>query len=297
MTQYLERRHTDGDVVPASPSVCNTFWPYLKDSYLFRHRRDFQDFMRTHNGRIFFLAQDAASLRPFVLVGNWRSRCDISALWYIRALGTERKRLVLRAAEACLEENAEKFITRPLAEVEAEEFFSWGFQTLVRVIILEKRLRGESDPAPEVKGVRLQHFKARDLHDVLRVDASAFDDFWSLDRRTLRAVANSCDRNVFLLARHEEETLGYAMGGVNGRLAYLQRLGVQPSRQGRGVGEMLTSGILREFYDMGADLVSVNTQEDNLPALSLYHKLGFKETGDCRHIMYRERRDRARSAR
>jgi len=294
LIQDLERHGTGEDVVPASPSSCKAFWPHLKDSHLFHNRRDFLAFMRTHNGRIFFLAESAAASQPFVLVGNWRSRSDISALWYVRALGGERKRLVLRASEACLEEGAERFVTRPLAEGEAEEFRSWGFLPLVRVVILEREFRGKPGPLPEVEGVRLHRFRARDLDEVLEVDASAFDDFWSLDRRTLRAVSNSCSRNVFLLAKRRGKTLGYAVGGVNGRLAYLQRLGVHLSQQGKGLGEVLASGMLRAFHALGANLVSVNTQEDNLPALSLYHKLGFKESGDSRHIMYR---DRTRSAR
>lgn len=295
--QDLERRTTGEDVIPASAAACKCFWPHLKESYLFRHRRDFLDFIRTHKGKIFFLARSTPSFQPFVLVGNWRSRCDISALWYMKALGEERKRLVLRAAEACLEEGAERFVTRPLAEGDAEEFSSWGFLPLVRVVILERPLRGKPDPAPGVEGVRLQHFRARDLREVLRVDASAFDDFWSLDQRTLQSVANSCNSNVFLVARQEGETVGYALGGVNGRLAYLQRLGVHLSQQGKGIGEMLACGILRAFHTLGADFVSVNTQENNFPALYLYHKLGFKETGDRRHIMYRDRGDGPGSAR
>lgn len=203
---------------------------------------------------------------------------------------------MLHASQVCLEEGAERFITRPLCEEEAEEFSSWGFLPFVRVVVLEKELRGRPGPLMELQGVRLRHFRSGDLARVLQIDAAAFDDFWSLDRRTLRNVANSCHNNVFLVATRGGDTLGYVVGGVNGRLAYLQRLGVHPSEQGKGVGAMLSSGILRYFQALGATLVSVNTQEGNRTALSLYHKLGFIETGDRRCIMYRDRLDVPRSA-
>lgn len=292
----LERRDTGGDVVPASPASFRAFWPLLRDSHLFRNRRDFLAFMGSHNGRIFLLSLHGHPASPFVLTGNWRCRCDISALWYTRAWGEERRRLVLHACEACLEEGAESFITRPLCEEEAEEFSSWGFRTLARVVVLEKELCGRPEPPTWLRGVRLRRFRPGDLSRVLQVDAEAFDEFWSLDRRTLRNVAESCHSNVFLVAAKGDETLGYAVGGVNGRLAYLQRLGVHPSEQGKGVGEMLSSGMLCAFRALGAALVSVNTQEDNQRALSLYHKLGFKETGDRRYIMCRDRRGGPRSA-
>ncbi len=280
----------DNDIVVAPPAECRRFWPEVKASAHFRSRRDYLDFMQHNNGRIVYLQCSRETTPPFVLVGNWRSRSDIAALWYVKAEREEKRRLVTGAAKICLEEGSKRFITRPVTPMEAEEYASWGFCPHSRIILLEKQLNRQPPPV-EMEGIRLLHFRTRDLAEVIRVDRLAFDDFWRLDRRTLETVAGSCLHNVFLLAKEEGRVRGYAVGGSNGRIGYLQRLGVHPLYQGLGLGEALARQLLRFLYIMGATVVSVNTQEDNLPALSLYRKLGFRDTGEYRVIMQKTRRE------
>jgi ribosomal-protein-alanine N-acetyltransferase len=240
--------------------------------------------MRENHGRIYCLPRRDVPLPPFVLVGDWRSHSDTRALWQVKAEPRDREALIRGASKACLAEGAERLVTRPLSDLEAREYASWGFQPYCRVVLLEKALRGEPLPR-ETEGIRISHFRGRDLEEVLKTDAAAFEDFWRLDRQTLVRISGSCLRNVFLVARHGSRIYGYVIGGANGRLGYLQRLGVHPEFQGRGLGESLAGRLLHVLQIMGAALVSVNTQEDNLPALSLYHKLGFRETGEKRFIL------------
>lgn len=283
----------DNDIAVAPPTECRHFWPEVKASAYFRNRRDYLDFMQRCNGKIVYIPCSRGATPPFVLVGNWRSRSDIAALWYVRAEREQKRRLVTKAAEIYFGEGSERLITRPVTPSEAEEYAAWGFAPHSRITILEKQLN-KQPPPEEKEGVRLVHFRIRDLAEVIRVDRLAFDDFWRLDRRTLETVAASCVHNVFLVAKEEGSICGYVVGGANGRIGYLQRLGVHPLYQRRGTGEALARQLLRFLYVMGATTVSVNTQEDNLPALSLYRKLGFRETGEYRVIMERARQEPAR---
>ncbi len=274
----------EGEVYAASPTDFKAFWPEIKSSYAFRNRRDFLAFMRENHGRIYCLYRKEVELPPFVLVGDWRNHSDIRALLQVKAEPWEREALIRGASEACLAEGTRCLITRPLPDREAEEYASWGFRPFCTVVLLEKTLRRESFPQ-EPDGASIGHFRGRDLEEVLETDAAAFEDFWRLDRRTLSRIAESCLRNVFLVAKQGNRICGYVIGGANGRLGYLQRLGVHPRFQGQGLGECLARRLLRALQLMGATLVSVNTQEDNLPALSLYRKLGFRETGEKRFIL------------
>lgn len=275
-----------GTVSEAPPETYKRFWPEIRRGYYFRSRRDYLLFMRESNGRIFFIPRPDRMIPPFVMVGDWRSRSHTRALWEVRAEGWEKEALIREASEACLAEGAGRVVTRPLAEAEAAEYRSWGFEPLCRVVILEKILRRESH-CREPKGVNIRPFRRRELEEVLETDALAFDDFWCLDYRTLARVSESCARNVFLVARCGVRLCGYIIGGTNGRLGYLQRLGVHPAFRGRGVGESLAGRFLQALRAKGAALVCVNTQEDNLAALSLYHKLGFRETGEKRILLQR----------
>jgi len=272
------------EVLAAAPADFKAFWPEIRNSLIFRNRRDFRAFMNENHGRIYCLPRRDASLPPFVLVGDWRSRSETRALWVVRAEPRDKEALVRGVSEACLAEGTQRLVTRPLSHGEAEEYASWGFRTQCGVVLLEKALCGVPFPR-EIEDIRIIHFRHKYLYEVLKTDEAAFEDFWRLDRRTLERISESCLRNVFLIAKHGSRVCGYAIGGANGRLGYLQRLGVHPEFQGRGLGESLAGRLLRSLQVMGAALVSVNTQEDNFSALSLYHKLGFRETGEKRFIL------------
>lgn len=269
----------------AEPEMFKTLWPEIKGSYFFQHRRVYLDFLQNQGGKIFYLEAEHRHGLPFILVGNWRDREDITAVWHIGAYGSDKKDLVLGAAHACFDEGSERMVTKLLDQGEAAEFQGWGFESACRIILLEKHLLRGSPPGQDKDGLRVVHYRKKDLEDVLRVDASAFDEFWRLDARTIEAIASSCLHNVFLLAREGGDALGYAMGGNNGRLGYLQRLGVDGRHQGRGIGELLASHLLHSLYRTGAGVVMVNTQEDNSTALNLYRSLGFRAMPARRFIM------------
>jgi len=269
----------------APPERFRAYWPEVRRSCFFRSRQQYLEFMRSNDGRIYHLRAPGRSLPPFALVGNWRSRDDIKALWHLKGHGPVRGTLVREAVRRSFEEGAGLFVTRPLSEYEAEEYAAWGFSPLYRIVLMERRARrAEAEGAGEA-AVELVRFHKRHLDGVLELDATAFDGFWRLDARTLDAVASSCARNVFLLAMEGGRLTGYVIGGANGRFGYLQRLGVRAGHQGRGIGEALSRRLLADLAAMGAGVICVNTQEENEAARSLYRKLGFEETPDRRLIM------------
>lgn len=261
------------------------FWPEVKGGYFFRSRRIYLDFLHNQGGKIFYLVGTSTPKPPFILIGNWRDREDIAAIWHIRAKGDEKERLVLGAARECVVEGAEMLVTKLLDEREAKEFGRWGFGEACKITLLEKQLSGEPPPPRYKNGIEIVHFKKRAMDTVLKIDAAAFDEFWRLDARTFEAIAQSCFHNVLLLARKEGEILGYIIGGSNGRLGYLQRLGVDLRHQGQGVGELLAASLLHDLCRLGATVAMVNTQAYNQPALNLYRSLGFRIIPGDRFIM------------
>jgi ribosomal protein S18 acetylase RimI-like enzyme len=272
-------------VMRALPSMYKVFWTEVKGGYFFRNRRTYLDFLRKQGGKIFYLLGTYAPKPPFILIGNWRDRDDIASIWHIKATGEEKEKLVLGAARECLDEGAEMLVTKLLDERESRQFERWGFGEACRITLLEKQLGERESPPRQKDGVEIVPFKKKAMHEVLRVDASAFDDFWKLDVRTFTAIANSCFHNIFLLAQKRGEILGYVIGGSNGRLGYLQRLGVDLRHQGQGIGELLASSLLRDLYMHGATVAMVNTQAYNQAALNLYLSLGFSIITGDRFIM------------
>jgi ribosomal protein S18 acetylase RimI-like enzyme len=277
--------HHDAGIVEANPDMFKAFWPAVRGSYFFRNRRLYLDFMRSSGGRVFYVAGGSCSNPPFILLGNWRSRADITALWHVRGDGVIKKRLVRVAASSSFAAGSSRLVTKPLGGYETEEYTRWGFETIYRIVLLEKHLRRESDSSGVEAPIEIMRYRKRYQDEVLKLDATAFDDFWRLDAHTLEAVATSCYHNTFLLAQQDGEVLGYAIGGANGRFGYLQRLGIHAGHHGKGVGEALTRRITSILRNMGAAVLMVNTQEDNEAALGLYRKLGFETMPDGRFIM------------
>jgi len=279
------RDHDNDGVFEAAPEMFKLFWPDVRGSYFFRSRRAFLDFMRKCGGRIHYIPYGSRQTPPFALAGNWRSRADITALWHVKGEGAVKRKLVNTAACRSFDAGSEAFVTRPLGEYEAEEYARWGFEPVYEIVLLEKRMRRESVAPTALTGVEIIRYRKKYLNDVLDLDATAFDDFWRLDERTMEAVASTCRQNAFLLALGGGEVLGYAVGGVNGRFWYMQRLGIHALHQGKGVGGLLSSSLISALKALGATSVMVNTQRENSSALQLYRKLGFETLPDRRLIM------------
>ena len=70
---------------------------------------------------------------------------------------------------------------------------------------------------------------------------------------------------------------GYAICGRSTDCGYLQRLAVEPSLQGAGIGATLVVDALGWLRRRGARSALVNTQDGNQRALDLYHRLGFRD--------------------
>lgn len=115
-----------------------------------------------------------------------------------------------------------------------------------------------------------------DVAEALRIDASAFGDFWQFDRRALAEAMAATPRSILHVVRNPSGGLaGFAVSGVGTTIAYLQRLAVEPARQGIGIGRSLVRSSARWAKREGAHALMLNTQVDNQPAMALYESEGF----------------------
>ena len=61
---------------------------------------------------------------------------------------------------------------------------------------------------------------------------------------------------------------------------WLWRFMIDKSEQGKGYGQAALAEIIKYFRDNGADQLWLSTEPENECGVHLYHKAGFKETGD-----------------
>ncbi len=115
-----------------------------------------------------------------------------------------------------------------------------------------------------------------DIPEALRIDGSAFDEFWRFDTRALTEAMAATRSSILHIVRSPEEGLaGFAVTGAGQTIAYLQRLAVDPRWQGRGIGRSLVRTAARWAKRSGVGALMLNTQSDNEGAIGLYESEGF----------------------
>ncbi len=257
----------------------NMLWREVRSSNLFTGLHAFQDFFEIGGGAVFYLASDPSH---WLILGRWKEDSGIGIIWAFRAGDNAGPALLERALDNGHALGFRSLITRPLSFQQAAAYLLMGFQPWREITVFEMPV---ARPLPEKpartlpEGVALRGLRPGDTARVLALDSRSFYEFWSLDRYTLVGIAHAAEINAFHLAASGSRLVGYAIAGVTAGRGYLQRLGVDPDCQGRGIGRALAEWTLWWMSRNGASLLTVNTQRDNEPAIRLYESLGFRQTG------------------
>ena len=59
-----------------------------------------------------------------------------------------------------------------------------------------------------------------------------------------------------------------------------KRFMIDKSMQGNGYGQAALAEIIKYFRDNGADVLYLSTEPENECGIHVYHKVGFRETGE-----------------
>jgi len=154
-----------------------------------------------------------------------------------------------------------------------------GFINHQQIVMLEWHgFASQPWAAREAEGIRVRRMTESDLPQVERTDAASFHPLWQNPLGSLqRALSQSLSATV---AEDKQGIIGYQISTGGGQRAHLARLAVHPTAQGRGVGKALLSDLFRMLTQQGISRLTVNTQNDNVTSLNLYHKMGFVRTGE-----------------
>lgn len=221
---------------------------------------------------------------PSLRVAPWHGRVDVVVLG--PNPGTyPTVSDIRRTLGHLVQQGVHTVFTPALGLPETATFHAAGFHHHEHLHLLRHGLTGlrRHDPRAPVAGFDLRRGAMRHVSDVIDLDGRAFDGFWRFDAQALSDARSATPTHRFRVAmprpaphtRHQTQVLGYAVTGRARRTAYLQRLAVDPSSQGHGVGTALIADALRWASRHKADHLLVNTQEANVGARRLYLRQGF----------------------
>lgn len=78
---------------------------------------------------------------------------------------------------------------------------------------------------------------------------------------------------------NQKEIVGTSWMTFDGRRIHLHHIGVKPSHQRNGIGNLLTQFSLKHAKEMGYQ-IKLEVHKENIAAISIYKQLGFKYLGD-----------------
>ena len=110
--------------------------------------------------------------------------------------------------------------------------------------------------------------------EIANIERHCFATPWTAEQ-----VKSSDDSTVFFLAKVEDKTVGY--GGMYTVLdeGYVTNIGVLPDYRKQGIGRKIVNKLIDFSIEKGLAFISLEVRVSNIPAISLYRSLGFKEVG------------------
>jgi ribosomal-protein-alanine N-acetyltransferase len=160
-----------------------------------------------------------------------------------------------------------------------------GFQQHGRVISFEAPLL--SSPPMSHQSVQTRPAVRRDISAIANLDRKAFAPLWAYKASIFSTVLDQVA--CFLVAEVEGKLTGYILVTQYQKdRAHVVRLAVHPQQQGQGIGTRLLTEAFAQLQALGLQRISLNTQEDNLRSQHLYHRFGFRYTGEHVRVWAKE---------
>ena len=126
----------------------------------------------------------------------------------------------------------------------------------------------------EIQIIEMSLFDLENIKDILISD---FDDFWNYN--ILKEELESSNSKYIIAKTNDGEIIGFAGIKIILDNADIMNIVVKKSWRNQGVGNLLLSNLISICKISNLSSLSLEVSEDNLPAIHLYEKFGFKQIG------------------
>ena len=111
---------------------------------------------------------------------------------------------------------------------------------------------------------------------VAELEKICFSDPWSEN-----SVASELNNKLalWLVAEEDGRVAGYIGSQTCGEESDVMNVAVHPDYRRRGIAEALIQTLVEQLKSIGSQCLTLEVRASNLPAISLYEKMGFAEVG------------------
>ncbi|HSS98904.1 MAG TPA: GNAT family N-acetyltransferase [Terriglobales bacterium] len=150
-----------------------------------------------------------------------------------------------------------------------------GFEHIHSVVVLEWKA---ANSVASKQALHIRAMQPADIAAVHAVDAAAFAPLWQNSEAALTAALKQAGHATVI--EENGEIVAYQISTQSNQGLHLARLATHPKQQGQGLAKALVQDVQQKLVDNRWAVLSVNTQDNNNPSLSLYDKMGFTLNGE-----------------
>ena len=126
------------------------------------------------------------------------------------------------------------------------------------------------------KAIELRRAEARDVAQVIDIDAASYPTPWS---RQLVMREISADRRIHLVAQRRFDILGHGAIVLLADTAHISTLAVRPESRRQGIGRDLLLALIRGAIANGCTGLTLEVRAGNSAAMALYRRFGLRPAG------------------
>ena len=134
----------------------------------------------------------------------------------------------------------------------------------------------------------LEKMNPAHVAQIAELETICFSDPWSE-----KSIASELDNKLafWLVAAEGDRVAGYIGSQTVMDETDMMNVAVHPDFRRKGIAEALVNGLVEHLKTMGSHCLTLEVRASNVPAISLYEKLGFSEIGRRKNYYRNPRED------
>ena len=136
--------------------------------------------------------------------------------------------------------------------------------------------------------MRIETMNSSHVDQIAQLEKLCFSDPWSA-----KSIASELDNKLafWLVATEADHVAGYIGSQTVMDETDMMNVAVHPDFRRKGIAEALVNALVENLQKMGSRCLTLEVRASNVPAITLYEKLGFSEIGRRKNYYRNPRED------